>query len=223
MGPATWAPVAEHLTAAGHEVRVPSLLQVGIGEAPYWPRAVDAVRDDLESIPPDRAVVLVAHSNAGLFLPVIRAGLDRPVTASIFVDAALPARTGATAVASAQGLEFLRPLAVDGSLPQWTDWWDEGDVAPMFPDPVTRRTVVEEQPRLPLSYYEQAVPVPADWDDHPCAYLMFGAPYDVEAEQARERGWQVAHLAGAHLHQIVDPAGVARLLVELAGYRSGAW
>ncbi|MEU9588932.1 alpha/beta hydrolase [Streptomyces sp. NPDC048193] len=215
VGPATWQSVAEHLTAAGHQVRVPSLLHIGAGGPPFWPRVVDAVREDVRQVPAGSPLTLVVHSNAGLFLPVIRSGLDRPVAGSVFVDAALPARSGPTPVASPELLEFLRPMAVNGRLPRWTDWWDEADVAPMFPDPLVRQTVVDEQPTLPLSYYEQRIPVPDSWDDHPCSYVLFGPPYDSLADEARERGWRVAHLPGAHLHQIVDPAGMARHLVEL--------
>ncbi|MCN9243408.1 alpha/beta hydrolase [Streptomyces sp. RY43-2] len=215
VGPSTWTPVADRLTSAGYRVQVPSLLHVGEGAPPFWPRAVDAVRDDLRRVPADTPVVLVAHSNAGLFLPAIRAGLDHPVAASVFVDAALPARDGETPVATPELLDFLRPMAVHGVLPRWTDWWDEADIAPMFSDPVMRKTVVEEQPTLPLSYYEQRIPVPAGWDDHPCSYLLFGPPYEELAAEARERGWRVAHLPGEHLHQIIDPAGTARHLVEL--------
>jgi hypothetical protein len=217
VGPSTWRPVADHLTASGYEVRVPSLLTVGRGAPPFWPAVVRAVRDDLARVPDGRPVVLVGHSNAGLFLPLVRAGLDHPVAGSVFVDAALPARAGSTPVVPPEVLDFLRPMAVDGVLPRWTDWWDETDVAPMFPDPVLRRTVEAEQPALPLSYYEQHVPVPDGWDDHPCAYLLFGPPYGDLAAEAGDRGWRVAHLPGAHLHQTVDPAGVARHLVEFAG------
>ena len=31
----------------------------------------------------------------------------------------------------------------------------------------------DEQPRLPISFFEQRIPVPAGWDDRPCAFLMF--------------------------------------------------
>ncbi|MEU6273049.1 alpha/beta hydrolase [Streptomyces populi] len=216
VGPSTWRPVAEHLTVAGYQAQVPSLLHTGSAAPPFWPRVVSAVRDSLGQVPAGSPVTLVAHSNAGLFLPAIRSGLDHPVTGSVFVDAALPARTGPTPVASPELLEFLRPMAVNGRLPRWTGWWDEADVAPMFSDPAVRKTVVAEQPTLPLSYYEQHVPVPEGWDDHPCSYLLFGPPYDDAATEARERGWRVAHLPGAHLHQTVDPAGTARHLVELA-------
>ncbi|MFR0354967.1 alpha/beta hydrolase [Streptomyces sediminimaris] len=221
VGPSTWHPVADRLKAAGCRVRVPSLLHIGAGGPPYAPRVVDAVRDDLRQVPSGNPVALVAHSNAGLFVPLIRSGLDHPVAASVFVDAALPARSGTTPVAAPEFLEFLRPKTVDGRLPRWTDWWDEADVAPMFPDRAVRRTVVAEQPALPLSYYEQRVPVPGGWDDHPCSYLLFGPPYDGLAAEARERGWRVAHLPGEHLHQIVDPAGTARQLLELVGQGIG--
>ncbi|WP_225993843.1 alpha/beta hydrolase [Actinomadura rudentiformis] len=195
---------------------MPSLLHVGAGGPPFWPRIVSAVRDDLQEVPPLNPITLVAHSNAGLFIPAIRSGLDHPVTNSIFVDAALPARTGPTPVLSPELLEFLRPMAVNGTLPRWTDWWDEADLAPMFSDPTMRQTVIDEQPTLPLSYYEQQIPVPEGWNDHSCSYLLFSPPYDDVAAEAHQRGWPVAHLPGAHLHQIVDPAGTARHLIELA-------
>lgn len=216
VGPTTWRPVAEYLTATGFQVRVPSLLRIGTGAPPFWPRIVRAVRDDLRQVSADSPVTLVAHSNAGLFLPAIRSGLDHPVTGSIFVDAALPALNGPTPVVPPELLELLRSMAVNSRLPRWTDWWDEADVAPMFSDPEMRQTVIEEQPTLPLSFYEQRIPVPDGWDDHPCSYLLFSPPYDDLAAEARERGWRVAHLPGAHLHQIIDPAGTARHLVELS-------
>lgn len=219
VGPSTWRPVADRLTAAGYQVRVPSLLDVAAGSPPFWPAVVAAVRDDLAAVPADSPVTLVAHSNAGLFVPTIRCGLDHPVAASVFVDAALPARAGATPAAPPELLGFLRPMAVGGRLPRWTDWWDEADVAPLFPDPATRRAVVEDQPTLPLSYYEQHIPVPGGWDDHPCSYLLFSPSYDDLAAEACLRGWRVAHLPGEHLHQTVDPAGTVRHLLEMTGSR----
>ncbi|WP_353944908.1 alpha/beta hydrolase [Streptomyces sp. HUAS MG91] len=220
VGPTTWHPVAARLEAAGHRARVPSLLHVGDDGPPFWPRVAEAVRAGLAGVPDDSPVVLVVHSNAGLFLPTIRAALDRPVAASVLVDAALPSRTGPTPAAPPELLAFLRPLADErGILPRWTDWWDEADITPLFAglaDPAIRRTVTDEQPTLPLSYYEQRIPVPAGWDDHPCSYLLFAPPYEETAADARERGWTVARLPGEHLHQIVDPAGVARAITELA-------
>jgi hypothetical protein len=215
VGPSTWAPVAERLRALDHEALVPSLLEVGEGDPPFWPRMVEAVaaagRDS------DQPVLLVAHSNAGLFVPILATEAVRPVRACLFVDAALPARQGSTPVAPAELLAFLRgKVADDGRLPRWTDWWDDDEVAELFPDAVTQAAVIAEQPRLPLAYYEQRVPVPAGWDEIPCGYLLFGPPYDEVAADASDRGWLVEELPGAHLHQIVDPHGTADLLVSMA-------
>jgi hypothetical protein len=220
VGPATWTPVAGELARRGHEALVPSLLTVGTGEPPAWPRVVAAVTGALAAVPPDRPVVLVPHSNAGIFLPVVRRAVRQPVAATVFVDAAIPARAGATPVAQGEFLDFVRGLVrPDGLLPRWTDWWDEADVAPMFPDGSTRRLVCDEQPRLPLSYYEQAVPVPDGWDDHPCAYVIFWAAYESTAEEAQARGWPVRRIPGQHLHQIVDPPAVTDAIISLVAAR----
>ena len=215
VGPRTWQPVAHRLAALGWAAAVPSLLNVTDHGPPFWPRVVDAVRAGLGTVRQDQGVVLVAHSNAGLFIPVITAALAGQVRGCIFVDAALPPAFGAAPVAPPELLALLRDKASGGLLPPWTDWWDEEEVAPLFPDQATRQAVTEEQPRLPLSYFEGSVPVPAGWEAHLCAYLLFGPPYDELATEARGRGWVVKQLPGAHLHQLVDPGGVAGLLLAI--------
>jgi hypothetical protein len=133
VGPSTWSPVAQRLTALGHECHVPSLLSVADAPAPHWRRVVDLVNAALDGLAPERPVVLVVHSNAGLFVPQLVTSAVRPVVAGVFVDAALPVPAGETPVVPPDLLESLRGMAVDGRLPQWTDWWAESDVAPMFP------------------------------------------------------------------------------------------
>jgi hypothetical protein len=184
VGPRTWQPVAHRLTALDWEATVPSLLHVAHQGPPFWPRVVDAVRTGLDTAAQGHGVVLVAHSNAGLFLPVIAAALRGQVLGCIFVDAAIPPAAGAAPVVPPELLALLRDKASGGLLPRWTDWWDEEEVAPLFPDQATRQAVTEEQPRLPLSYYEASVPVPTGWDAQPCAYLLFGPPY----KRAGQRG-----------------------------------
>jgi len=216
VGPGTWHPVAEQLRARGATVLVPSLAGVGAAGPPFWPRVAELVGAAIAGLPAGRAVVLVAHSNAGLFVPVITAAAPRPVVGCLFVDASLPARTGPTPVVPAEALGFLRDRAVGGILPPWTTWFDEAEVAPMLPDPAVRAAVEAEQPRLPLSYYEQLIPVPAGWDAQPCGYLLFGPPYEQVANEAAARGWAVERLPGRHLHQVVDPAGVADRVAGMA-------
>jgi hypothetical protein len=140
----------------------------------------------------------------------------------VFVDASLPFRTGPTPAASPERLSFLRTKAIDGRLPPWTTWWDEGDVAALFPDPQTRSRVSAEQPRLPVSYYEQQIPVPDGWDNQPCGYLLFGPPYDRMAQESRERGWDVDHAPGRHLHQLVDPDTVTARVVAMTDRWGGS-
>lgn len=216
VGPGTWAPVAGRLRAHGATVVVPSLAGVGAGGPPFWPRVVAAVGASIAALPADRSAVLVAHSNAGLFVPVIVAEAARPVVGCLFVDATLPARQGPTPVVPPEALGFLRALAVDGLLPPWTTWFDEAEVAPMFPDAQVRAAMEAEQPRLPLSYYEQQIPVPTGWDAAPCGYLLFGPPYEQVANEAAARGWAVERIPGRHLHQLVDPDGVAERIAGMA-------
>ncbi|GLW97080.1 alpha/beta fold hydrolase [Microtetraspora sp. NBRC 16547] len=214
VGPATWTPVAEILRARGHTTVVPSLVDVTSGPPPYWPRVVDAVT---AAAPPHGPLVIVAHSNAGMFVPLIVEALRGQVGACLFVDAALPPRTGPVPIASPEIVGFLRDLADEtGVLPRWTDWWPEEVVATLIPDEETRRTVVAEQARLPLDYYLANIPVPSRLDHVRAAYLWFDSPYAAMAKEAGERGWPVERIPGGHLHQLVEPEAVASWLVKSA-------
>jgi pimeloyl-ACP methyl ester carboxylesterase len=216
VGPLTWAPIAQRLKAPA----VPSLTGVAEASPPFWRSVVGTVSAAIDQLPQDQPVVIVAHSNAGLFVPVIVDASPRRVAGCLFVDAALPSPAGPTPVAPPELIDFLRPKVTGGRLPQWTEWWDESDVAPMFPDAETRAAVSAEQPRLPLAYYEEQVPIAAGWDDRPCGYLLFSPPYESRAKEAAERGWAVDQVPGLHLHQLVDPETVtARIVHMTAGWR----
>jgi hypothetical protein len=217
VSPLTWAPVAECLEARGHDSLVPSLLNVAEARPPFWPRLVEDVNAAVSELDPDRSVFLVVHSNAGLFVPLLVRQAARPVRACLFVDAALPVKSGATPAVPPQLLEVLRAKAGDdGTLPPWSQWWAEDEIAPLFPDQRTRLELTAEEPKLPLNYYEQSIPAPAGWDDVPCGYIFFGEPYDEVAAEARNRGWPVQQVPGLHLHQLVDPDRVTDTLIEVA-------
>ncbi|WP_204014977.1 alpha/beta hydrolase [Sphaerimonospora thailandensis] len=163
---------------------------------------------------PQEPLVLVPHSNAGLFIPLLVEALGERVTGCLFADAALPPSHGAVQAAEPEFLPFLRGLADDaGLLPRWTDWWDEDAVAALLPDETVRRSVVGEQPRLPLAYYLQEVPVPSGWDRAPCSYLWFSTPYGKTAAEAARRGWPTHRIPGEHLHQLFAPEAVADWLL----------
>jgi len=191
LGPASWAPVARLLGARVVEVD-----------------EVAAVAADLTD------VVLVPHSNAGLWAPLLAA--DIGAVATVYVDAALPTSTGSTPLAPARFLDFVRGLADDdGLLPPWTRWWDAAEVDALFPDAATRAAVEAAEPRLPLSFFTSSVEVPAGWADLPSAYLAFGATYAEEIAAATARGWPVVTMPGRHLHQLVAPGEVASAITAL--------
>jgi pimeloyl-ACP methyl ester carboxylesterase len=208
LGPATWRSTARVLEDEGRRVRVPDLRAVARSAPPYWPAGLDSVIRAAA----DHPVVLVPHSNAGLFVPAIIAALGDQVRGVVFVDAALPG-AGHHSMS-----DFLSSLAtVDGLLPPWTSWWDEADVAELFPDADVRATVEAEQPRMPVAYFDHLPPEPAGWAVPPCGYAWFGAPYDKGAEQAASYGWPTAQVPGGHLHMLVDPDAVAAAVLAIAG------
>ncbi|MET1052633.1 MAG: hypothetical protein ABWX65_08345 [Mycetocola sp.] len=207
LGPAVWAGVADRLTASGWDVatlppfdRIDGPLDV-LGQ---WERVLSV----------DTSYVLIPHSNAGLFVPAI--GERRRVTATVFVDAALPPATGSVPLAPPQLRQRLDGLAdATGLLPPWTAWWDASELTALFPDDATRRTVEAEQQRLPLSYFGERMPVRAGWDDSPAAYLAFGETYATERGRAAGNGWPVETLTGGHLHMLIAPDDVASALERL--------
>jgi pimeloyl-ACP methyl ester carboxylesterase len=210
LGPTTWEPVGRVLERKGRHVQVPSLRCVAESAPPYWPAGVAAIVAAAGEDP----LVLVPHSNSGLYVPAVVSALGEQVRGVVFVDAALP-EAGYFAPR-----EFLdRLVGADGLLPRWTDWWDEFDAAGLFPDAGTRALVEAEQPRMPIAYYDHRPPAPPweDGNEPPCAYLWFAPPYDTTAERAAAHGWATGHLAGQHLHMLVDPDAVAAAVLGLAG------
>lgn len=99
-------------------------------------------------------------------------------------------------------------------LPPWTQWWD--NMAGLFPDGATREALEGEQQRLLLSYFTSRVPVPRGWRERAAAFVAFGDTYAEERDLATRSGWSTRTLAGRHLHQLHDPAGVGRAIVDLA-------
>ena len=207
LGPVVWSRVAPLLREHSHRVTELDL-----------PERITSVADVLvgfaAQLRPDEPVVLVPHSNAGLYVAALAA--QRPVAAVVFADALVPGPDPATPTTSPALRAMLADLAdEEGLLPLWTQWWPEADTDALFPDTATRRSVERVERRLPYSYFEEAVPSPPGWRDLPSAYLAFGDTYAEERAEAGRRGWPVATLAGQHLHPLVDPAGVTEALAGL--------
>lgn len=207
LGPATWRSTARALESKQRSVYLPSLLAVAKSAPPYWPAGVESIVRSAADDP----VVLVPHSNAGLYVPAVLDALGEQVRGVVFVDAALPGAGHHTTP------DFLRKLAsVDGLLPPWTSWWAEADVDSLFPDAHTRTEVEAEQPRMPLAYYDYLPPAPQGWTTRSAGYIWFDRPYDKGAAEATLRGWPTAHLVGNHLHMLTDPNAVAAAVMDMA-------
>lgn len=212
LGPACWRPVAAALSGSGWAVaEVPRPRTAPRGGA-------DALATFLAAVPEGRDVVLVPHSNAGLFVPSL-AAFRRRTAGYVFVDAGLPAPGAARAPMIPPEFYALLAGKADsrGLLPPWTQWWEGEDLSGLFPDARTRAEVESEQQRLPLSYFQESVPVPPSWPAAPGAYLAFGDAYDSERATAAALGWPVTTLAGEHLHMLVNPAQVAAAIAGLIG------
>ncbi|RBQ15930.1 hypothetical protein DP939_33560 [Spongiactinospora rosea] len=210
LGPAVWEPVAVSL----HDE---------FGVTAMVPAPVPAVADPMailaalqETLPAQDDLLLVAHSNAGLYVPALTRAL--PVRGVVFVDAVLPPAKGDVPVAPEGLRELLRGrVDADGLLPPWTNWWPEDDIAHLFPDTATRKRVEAEQRRMPFDYLTARVELPDGWDRIPAAYLAFGDTYAEELADAQSRGWPVRTMPGAHLHMLREPRAVAAEIMRLAG------
>lgn len=207
LGPAVWAPVAHVLEVQGWTTIVPTVDPAAIsGE--------EVAQSFLSALPDDREVILVPHSNAGLFVPALSSRLE--TVGHVFVDAGLPPPEGSVPLAPESFYEFLDSRADDhGMLPPWTQWWGEDEAASLFPDDEVRRHVGGEARRLPLSYFRGSMPVPGGWSGVPSAYLAFGDGYAEERDRASGLGWPVRTLTGPHLHLLFEPAEVANTISSL--------
>jgi pimeloyl-ACP methyl ester carboxylesterase len=214
VGPSTWAPVASRFAERGVPTCLPDLTGVAAGDEPRWHGAVAVARREIESLDTGETV-LVAHSGAGPLLPAIGRGLAVRVRAYVFVDATLPRPGRATPLAPPAFLAMLTDLAVGGVLPPWSRWWPAGTFEALVPDDRTRHRLEIEMPRLPLAYFEDAVPPVAGWDEAPGAYLRLSVPYEDDASDAEARGWPTARLEATHLRIVTDPEDVATRIERL--------
>jgi hypothetical protein len=207
LGPVAWEPVRDRLLELGRRVVV-----ADVPGAPQRPEEV--LSSFVSGLTHLDDVVLVPHSNAGLYAPALAdVVLAR---ATVFVDAALPSSTPTTPLAPPHLLEHLRGLAdEEGRLPPWTRWWAAADVDRLFPDDTWRERIEAAQPRLAVPYFTSRARVPEGWAARPAAYLAFGDTYAHETAVARGHGWPVDVLEGGHLHMLREPDAVATGILGL--------
>jgi hypothetical protein len=207
LGAATYEPLATALGRRGVESVVAPLPAGGVTPASVLVGFRSAAAEH-------RATVLVAHSNAGYYAPAVADDATLPV---VYMDAALPDPDVTTTLLAPPSLApFLDGLpTTDDLLPPWTQWWGDEDVASLFPTQEWFERVDADAPRLAPAYFGTPVPVPAGWTAGPAAYVAFGDTYAAELGLAERLGWVVRRERGHHLTHLVDPDGVAEVVLAL--------
>jgi hypothetical protein len=204
VGPATVTPLADRLRVLDVLAIVPDLRSAAASPERFLQQAARAAVG---------VEVVIGHSGAGAFLPAIADAAK--ATASVFVDAVVPDGDDAFRP-SAQLLELLDTVeTVDGSLAPWNEWWPPELMAQLVPDATQRRRVVAEIPRVPRSFYDAAVPLPAHWWRRRNGYLQLSAAYGDDRARAAGGDWPTRELPGRHLDTCADPATVAAGVREL--------
>lgn len=214
VGASCWSLVAEELRAQGQDVQVPSCLGFSDGPPPYWEQCLQRFAESIET--QAEPFIFIGHSGAGALLPQLSQMVDGDTAGFIFVDAGVPPHSGEAATSDPEFFQFLAERSQDGKLPPWAAWWEPQVMERLIPDARLREQATSEMPPLPLHYFEEAFPVPAQWEARPCAYLQFSDNYQAHADEARGRGYTVDRVPGRHLHMLVQPDEVGAALLRLA-------
>jgi hypothetical protein len=203
LGPETYEPLATSLGSLDCAVTVADL--------PVVATTPQSVLAGFESVLAAGCDVVLAHSNAGYYLPAL---VERRSVAAIAMDAALPTGDACeTRLAPGAFAELIRSLPLTaGRLPPWPEWWWRSEVRPLFPDDGWFDRVRREAPRLLPAYFTGRLPVTRDWASGPRAYIAFGDTYADEVAFAQTSGWLVRRFDGHHLAHLAEPDEVARLV-----------
>jgi hypothetical protein len=210
----SWAAVGAELSARGHGVLLPELTDSDDSGEPYWRQHAMAVKAQVREV--FAPFVLVGHSGAGPLLPLIAEALGDGVACYLFVDAGLPAagsrfETFAIELGPKAAASFRADLESGGVFPTW----DDDLLASILDDPVTRRSILEMVRPRALPFWEESLPLPANWPDARCAYLRLSAAYDRSAEESRKRGWPTRALDGSHFEIMTRSRVVADEILVL--------
>jgi hypothetical protein len=163
------------------------------------------------------AVVLVAHSGAGGFVPSLADRLGERLVGIVLVDAVMPYPGRCWLdTASAEMAAHLRAMAKDGVLPHWDAWFDRDAIARLLPDPAALAAFRAELPCVPLAYFEAFAPNLAGWESRPTAYLQLSEAYAPEASAAELKGWTVRREPLHHLAMLSHPDRVAATVADMA-------
>jgi hypothetical protein len=216
-----WHAVSELMREHGHRAVAPDLPidDPRAGSEAWSARVVEAIGDD-----DDGRVVVVAHSIAGLALPLVAAA--RPVATMVFLSAIPPQlRRSAEESMPERALtprfsSLVSRLQVtdDGS----TRWASLTDAAEALYDELPRGVALVAASHLRRQHYlawEEVCPL-SEWPGTPavsivCRHDQVFSPAWLR-EASRERlGVEAVELAGGHMPFLVRPSELVNLLLAL--------
>lgn len=220
VGCATWGPVANDLAGDGYAVAVPDLGGTVTAGPPYHLRQAQVIAGCAAGQP----VILIGHSRAGPLLAAAGAMLGESVLGYVFVDARLPSpgRSWMETVRPPLAARLRAMADPQGWLPPWPQWWGDGELAALVPDPAVLRHFTAGCPRLPMAMFEEVYPPAPGWPNAQGGYLQLSQAYEGEAARARELGWPVRQQPSHHLALLTESGQVAGEVRRLIGTAESA-
>lgn len=209
LGPSSWAKVAAAARPRFENVVVADIRDA-LAEGPeMWPHMVRLAKEAALG----SEITAVGHSGAGAILPGVGAALGSRLDRLVFVDAVIPSRRDGHRYPDSIR-EWVGSKDEDGRLPPWLDWWPPTTISELIPSPEDLQLLTTDQPRVPLAWFDEVVPVPAGWSESGCSYVRLSPAYDSELERAVEWGWNTATLDSTHLGIVSDPEGVLEAIMS---------
>jgi hypothetical protein len=216
VGTVTWHPLVAALQAQGHTTISATLEDPADGETTWWQTHLTTAVQSLAGLP--SPYVLVGHSGAGALLPLIANALSQPPSAYLYVDAGVlwqPASrldmlyTENSHTTQAEAFEVF--LKEGGRFPEWTDEQLRDLVAA---DDLRHALVASLRPK-PLSFFTEVIPVPAQWEQVPCAYLQLSPTYQSYADAAAAKGWLVERIPTHHFAMLSNAPLIAETMIQM--------
>jgi hypothetical protein len=172
LGPVTWSELAPALESHDLPVLI-AALDDGDPEQPHWQQHSSSVARQVDDAGMRDPLLLVGHSGAGALVPSIAEACSAEVMGYVFVDAGIPrdgeSRLEAISRETPEFAEQLRGHFLGGGrFPEWT--------VEMLSDipslQLRERVIADVRPRA-LDFFDEPIPVFAEWPDSPGAYLRF--------------------------------------------------
>ena len=209
LGPSSWRHAAAALDDLGASAIVPDLTAATTGTH-GWSSAIAS--GTAAVCPSDGELIVVGHSGAGHYLPLIGHTLGMHRCGFVFVDAVVPPPSGSIVPERAM-TELLDAHTDDGLLEPWLSWWPPETVDRILPSAEHRTALRADQPVVPRSLYGEAIPIPSGWMERPLRYIRTSAAYEPEYDLAAEPPWTRDRIDGTHLSIVTQPVDVARAIV----------